>query len=204
MSPIADVPSKGGWLNLFNTRISKALVIGALAVTGGGGVAAVYGTFQGAQAEWYCEFNVPSATTDTVALSCLNPLPNGETGAVVPSPESTIFVNEVPSPAARLNIGTAAAATTAIKGTATLANVASGITLLAAKKMYTLANTGALTAHGANGITPILLAPRDDTHGKRYLNFTYTRGGSGQTVSGEAPVTVRIKIVPCNLNGVGC
>lgn len=198
-----DVRSPGGWLTLLNTRISRALVVGALAVTGGGGVATVYGLFQGAQAEQYCEFSVPTATTDSVAVYCLNPLPNGMTGAILPDAQSIVYVNEVPSPVTRLNIGTATGASVAIKGTATLANVASGIVLSTAKELFTLANTGALTAHNAAGITPVLLAPRDST-GRRYLNFTWTRGGTGLTSSGEAPVLVRIKIVPCNLEGVGC
>jgi hypothetical protein len=201
---VTDVRSPGGWLTLLNSRIARWLVVGALATTGGGGAVAVYGTLQGAQAEHYCEFSIPSATTDTVAASCLNPLPNGITGAILPIPENIIYVNEVPAPVTRLNIGTAASASTAIKGTSTLSNVASGVVLSAAKELFTLANTGALTANGASGITPILLAPRDDTNGKRYLNFTWTRAGSGQTVSGEDPVLVRIKIVPCTLDGVGC
>ena len=204
MSPNIDAPSPGGWLTLLNSRVTRWLVIGAIAVTGGGGAVAIYGEFQGAQAEHYCEFAVPSATTNTVAASCLNPLPNGITGAILPTADNIIYVNEVPAPVTRLNIGTAASATTAIKGTAALANVASGFVISTAKEIHTLANTGALTAHSANGITPILLAPRDDANGKRYLNFTWTRGGTGATVSGEAPLIVRIKIVPCNLDGVGC
>lgn len=198
-----DAPAPGGWQKLLNSRITRWLVVGALVTTGGGGAVAFYGQFQGAQAEHFCEFTIPSATTDTVAASCLNPLPNGMTGAIMADSENMIYINEAPAPVTRLNIGTAASPTTAIKGTAALANVASGV-VLSAKEMVTLAQTGALTAPSAAGITPILLAPRDDTHGKRYLNFTWTRGGSGQTVSGEAPVVVRIKVIPCNLNGVGC
>lgn len=201
---VNDVRSPGGWLNLLNSRITRWLVVGALATTGGGGAVAIYGQLQGAQAEHYCEFTVPSAATDTVAASCLNPLPAGMTGVILPIPENIVYVNEVPSPVTRLNIGTAASASTAIKGTSALANVASGVTLNVAKELYTLANTGALAPNAAAGITPILLAPRDDTFGKRFLNVTWTRGGSGQTVSGEDPVLVRIKIVPCNREGVGC
>lgn len=201
---ITDVPSPGGWLTLLNSRITRWLVIGAIATTGGGGAVAIYGDFQGAQAEHSCEFTVPSGTTNTVVASCLNPLPNGITGAILPLAENFIYVNEVPAPVTRLNIGTATGPLVAIKGTSALANVASGVVLSAAKELHTLANTGALTANNANGITPILLAPRDDTHGKRYLNLTWTRGGTGATVSGEDPVVVRIKIVPCNLDGVGC
>ncbi len=189
---------------MLHAKVAGWLLVGLLTVTGGGGVAYIYGTFQGAQASQYCEFTIPSAATDTVAASCLNPLPNGMTGAILPDKDNIIYVSEVPSPVTRLNIGTAAAATTAIKGTATLANVASGVVLSTAKELFTLADTGALTAYSPNGITPILLAPRNDVNGKRYLNFTWTRAGSGQTVSGKAPVLVRIRVVPCNLSGVGC
>lgn len=203
---MTDSKTSGGWFTVLKGRFTSALVVGSL-VLGGAGAGAgsyIYTNFQGAQSEQYCEFTIPSATTNTVAASCLNPLPNGITGAILPIPENIIYVNEVPAPVTRLNIGTAAAASTAIKGTSTLANVASGVVLSTAKEIHTLANTGALTANNANGITPILLAPRNDTNGKRYLNFTWTRAGSGATASGEAAVFVRIKVTPCTISGVGC
>jgi hypothetical protein len=198
-----NVPSPGGWLTLMNSRISRWLVVGALAVTGGGGALAVYGQFQGAQAAWYCEGALTTATKNTVAYSCLNPLPNDMTGAILPDAENIIIVNENTAPATRLNIGTATTATSAGVGTAAAANVASGVLLEGAKRILTLSQTGALTAQGIHGVTPITLAPRNDTHGKRYLNFTFQRR-SGATVSGEAPAYIRIKVVPCTLSGVGC
>lgn len=190
----------GGWSTLLNAKITKAILIGSLLL--GGGVSSIYGTSQGAQASWFCEAALVSATKNTVAYSCLNPLPNGWSGAILPVASNFIMVNEATAPATRLNIGTAAASTTVIKGTAALANVASGV-VLGAKEILTLANTGALTAHSANGLAPIVLAPRNDTNGKRFLNFSFQRG-SGATVSGEAPAYIHIEVVPCNLNGVGC
>ncbi|MDB5344254.1 MAG: hypothetical protein JWP89_2631 [Schlesneria sp.] len=198
-----DVRSPGGWLTLLNSRVSRWLVVGAVAVGGGGGAVAIYGNFQGAQAAFYCEGLIPSTTKNTVAVSCLNPLPNDMSGAILPDAENIIVVNSNTAPATRLNIGTAASATAAVVGTSTAANVGSGITLDGAKRILSLSQTGGLTAQSAHGVAPIVLAPRNDTNGKRFLNLTLQRG-SGATVSGEAPAYFRIKIVPCSLANVGC
>lgn len=196
-----SVPSPGGWAKMLNAKIASVLVIGTLAA--GGGAQQIYGMFQGAEAAHFCEAALSSATKDTVTYSCLNPLPAGETGAILPLPENGIFIAENTAPATRLLIGTATAAGTAIVGTAGSANVMSGAVLEGAKRFVPLSLTGALAGADAHGKTPILLAPRDDTNGERYLNFTFVRG-SGATVSGKPPAFVHIEITPCNIGTIDC
>jgi type 1 fimbria pilin len=106
-----------------------------------------------------------------------------------------------PAPRTRLNICTAATATTACAGTAAGANVGSGIQLYGSKNRWlALSNTGGMVTQ-----TPQILAPRNYTNGtaKRYLNFTFVNG-SGATTNGLAAATARVEIRPCNLSGVGC
>lgn len=201
-----DVPSPGGWLRLLNARVAVKVVIGLLAANGavdaGQGVLDVYGRLQGAQASYFIEATLVSATKDTVTYSGLNPLPENVTGALLPSPDNLIFINANTAPATRLNIGTASEADEAITSTAGSANIASGLVLGGAKRVLNLANTGALTAQNSHGITPVVILPRNYT-GENRINFTFTRG-SGATANGEAPAFARFEIVPCNLEGVGC
>jgi hypothetical protein len=199
-----DVASPGGWLNLLNTRVGRWLVVGALAVSGGGGGAvSIYGYFQGGKAAQVVEARLVSSTKDTVTYSVLNPLPNDESGAIMPTYTNGIWINENTAPATRLNICTAASASTVCASTSTLANVASGVVLGGAKRFIPLSTTGAVAIATSHGVAPIILAPRNDTSGKRYLNFTFTRG-SGATASGGAAAVVHIEITPCNVLGAGC
>ncbi len=216
---MGDVKTSGNWLNILNSRIAKMLVIGALAVSGGGGYQYVYGHFQGAKAALYCEGSIVSVTKGTVSYSCLNPLPVDESGAVLGLPDNIIIIAENTAPATRLNICTAVSASTACSGNAAGTNTASGIILGGAKRVLSLSETGGtlvqtLTTSGnSTGATVLnsnshgkpyaVLAPRNYTTGKRYLNFTLQRG-SGATVSGNPAATVRIQVVPCSQSGVGC
>jgi len=195
-----DVRSPGGWLNLLNARIARWLVIGTLAL--GGGAVAIYGDFQGAQASFFCEATLESATANTVTYSCLNPLPEGVSGAILPTDTSGIYVAENTAPATRLNLGTSTGAAQQVVGTSTSANVASGILLSGARRWLPLSKTGAIAEATSHGASPVVLAPRD-SNGRKYLNATFKRG-TGATVSGDPPAFIRIEVMPCNLDGVGC
>ncbi len=202
--PIIDAPSPGGWFRLFNLRVAAKVVIGLLAANGavdaGQGVLDVYGKFQGAQAEYYIEAQLESATVNTVTYSALNPLPEGVSGAILAIDENLVFVGEVPSPATRLSVCTATGAAQPCRKTSGSSDIMSGVVLDTANRALLLSATGSITA---NGVPPIL-APRNyTTAARKYVNATFTVG-SGQTVSGNAPAFMRLKVVPCNFEGIGC
>lgn len=196
-----SVVSPGGWARMLNAKVASALLVGTLAA--GGGVHQVYGYFQGAKASHICEAALVSTTKDTVAYSCLNPLPDGETGAILPSDTNGIFIAETTAPATRLNVGTATTSTGQIVGTSSAANVMSGVVLEGPKRWLPLSTTGAIAAATSHGATPILLAPRDDEGGRRFLNVTFKRG-SGATASGNPPASIHIEITPCNIGTIDC
>lgn len=196
------VESPGGWARLLNARVIASIVVGALGL-GGGGSLAVYGYFQGAEAAHVCESELVSATANTVTYSCLNPLPEGESGAILPLDTNGIFIAEATAPATLLNIGTSTTSTGQVLGTAASANVWSGAVLQGAKRWVPLSKSGAIAEATSHGATPIILAPRDAVGQKRFLNFTFKRG-SGATVSGKPAASVKIEIHPCNIGTIDC
>ena len=226
---VNDVASPGGWLNLLNTRIARRIgiglvaagTIGGVAYNAGQGVSEIYGKSQGAQAAFYCEAQLEATSAKGVtSYSCLNPLPENLSGAVLAMPSNIIMVAATASPQTRLNICTASGATDACSGNTAGTNIASGILLTGAKRILSIANTGTtlvnlLTDSGgalaspvknslANGTPYAVLAPRNYPSGaKNRLNFTF-QSGSGQITGGDAPASFRIEVVPCNLSGVGC
>lgn len=187
----SDVRSPGGWLTLMNSRITRWLVVGALAT--GGGAVAFYGQFQGAQASHFCESRLVSATAKTVTYACLNPLPEGISGAVLASDTNGVYINENALPFTRLDVGTSTGATYSGQ------NIFNSIAVNGAKRWLSTTNTGSVTAQA-----PAIVAPRNyGTTARKYITATFS-AGSGQTVSGEAPAFIRLEVVPCNLDGVGC
>jgi len=186
--------------------VAAKVVIGLLAANGavdaGQGVLDVFGKFQGGQAEHYIEATLESAAAKTVASSNLNPLPENVSGAVMPSPENIVFIGEVPSPVTRLTICTATGAEQPCRSVSADAafTVMSGVTLGVANRAISLSTSGSLTAGGV----PAILSPRNYPNtARKYLNATFVYG-SGQTVTANASAFFRFKVVPCNLDGVGC
>ncbi len=193
----------GGWQTILNARVAKALVIGTLAL--GGGVSNTYGQLQDAHASHYCEAKLTATSAKGVTTySCLNPLENSASGAVLGNTDNIIVVSATPSPVTRLNICTAATSTTACSGNAAGTNVGSGVVLNGSKRILSLSQTGSLATPTSHGTNFVVLAPRNYPSGaKNRLNFTF-QSGSGQTANGLAPAFVRIEILPCNIAGVGC
>lgn len=168
-------------------------------ITAATGMLIVYGLFNGAQASHFCEAQLVSATQGTVTYSCLNPLPEGQSGAIAYGYNSKIFIDEVASPETKVSVCTATGSSQpCVKNQAATVTVMSGVILNTANSIFTLVSTGSVSA-----TEQIVLAPRDYTGARRYLNFTFDTG-SGQTASGNAPAFARFEIVPCNLSGVGC
>jgi len=196
-----SVKSPGGWVQLQNARMPRKLVVGLLGLASAGGlgygvaqgVLDVYGKFQGAQAAYYCEAQLTSETASTVTYSCLNPLPEGISGAVLKDLLSGVLTSEVPSPTTELDVGTATGSTMSGE------NIFKNLQFSAVGKWHTTYSSGAWTSFSDY----VLVAPRNYTGSYRYVNATFS-GGSGQTVSGNAPAVIRLPIVPCNLDGVGC
>jgi len=190
MSGYTDVPSPGGWLQTYGLRVARMLTIGVIAA--GGGVAAVhYGTYNGGEQQHYCESTLTTKTTNKVTYSCLNPLPEGQSGVILKDTNGFVFVSENASPQTKLQAGTATTAT--LSGT----NLFNATILNQARRLLTVTGTGALPAGNH-----IVLAPRD-SNGAKYLNFSFS-AGSGQTATGKAPAYVRIPIIPCLAGIPGC
>jgi hypothetical protein len=197
----SDIATPGGWLNLLNTRIGRAIVVGALAVSGGGGVGLIYGMFQGAQADMFIEAKLPTTSVNTVVVSKINPLANDESGAIGFDNTSFLFLHQAPSPQTRVSVCTATGAAQPCTKTSGSSNVMSGVYLNGTNRMLTVAGTGGVLTQGG---TPAILAPRNyPNNARKYLNVTFTTG-TGQTTTGISPAFARMKITPCNLSGVGC
>jgi len=188
MSP-TDVPSPGGWLNLWNARVARKVVIGLLATYAGVSVAQgaldVYGKFQGGQAAHYCEMTLTSQTAKTVTYACLNPLPENQTGGVLMSLDDGVFIREVPSPVTRLDVGTASGATYSGQ------NIFNNVNLDVRNRFYSTRYSGAYLPYD-----PPIVAPRNYTgQAKRYITATFS-AGSGQTVGAHPPAVLRLKVTP--------
>lgn len=197
----SSVASPGGFAKMRNFVVARKGYIGGIASTAAVGALAIYGLFQGAQAEHFIEAQLVSATANTVTYSALNPLPEGMSGAIMATPESVLFIDEVPSPQTRVSVCTATGAAQPCRKTTGSSNIMSGVYLNTAGRALNLSMTGGQLTSGG---VPAILAPRDYANtARKYLNVTFT-AGSGQTVSGRAPAFIRIKVTPCNLNGVGC
>ena len=195
-----DIRSPGGWLNLLNSRIGRMLVVGALLSSGGGGAAWVYGQFQGAQADQYIEVTLPTAAVNTVAASALNPLPVDQSGAIAFDNSSFLYLDQAPVPQTRISVCTSTGAAQPCRKTSGSSNIMSGVYLNGTSRLLSLAGTGALSQGG----TPAILAPRNyGTTARKYLVATFTTG-SGQTTNTVPAAFMRMKVTPCNLNGVGC
>jgi len=195
-----SVPSPGGWAQLLNARLTRWLVIGALATTGGAGALVVYGDFQGAQAVQYVETKLTTTTANTVVSSTLNPLPAGESGSIVFDEDTLLFVSESAAPTTRVSICTSTGAAQPCTRVSGGSNIMSGVYLTGTNRTLFIGNTGGIVTVNA----PAIVAPRDyGTAARKFINITFTTG-TGQTTSGLASAFARIKVMPCNLDGVGC
>lgn len=185
-SGYTDVPSPGGWLKLWGLAIGSAVLIGGGVYTGG---QLAVGKFQGGVAYHRAEYPVQAeATTRTQFFSYLNPF--NETAAVILSLQNGVLLDETPSPATRIDVGTATGST------ASGQNIFNDLLLSGANRYLSTYGTGA-SAFRQNGM--VLLAPRNSS-GARFLTGTYSKG-SGQTVSGNNAGFVQFDVLPCSAIG---
>lgn len=200
MTPVTDVASPGGWLQLLNARVARKTVIGLLAaygaVSAGQGVLDVYGKFQGAEADHFCESELTVAEAGTVSASCLNPLPETETGIVLLDGNSFVKTSERP-----LKVETTIDVGTATTATASGDNIFNNLKINKLRAILLSASgstTSTLTSSGY-----IVVAPRDSS-GRRFINVTFGNTSSGVTATGLPMGHIRLKVVPCSVETVDC
>lgn len=187
MAGVTDAPSPGGWLQLYGVRIAKALAIGVPTIAS---AFALWGTFNGGQAEHYIEGAIETQTgSKIVAFAERNPFP-ASTGAILLSYEQGVFQDEALTVLGSLDVGVANSATQSGQ------NIFNNLTLGVAKRFVSTAASGA-SAFRTSGVVLV--------GSGKYVTGTFSVT-SGATLSGLDPAFIRLKWINCSdvSSGVDC
>lgn len=189
------VRSPGGWAQLLNGRVAKAIVIGTIAL--GGGSYTLYGVMQGRAASHYVQVELTQvASADKLITAKVNPVQETESGSVVASHDSEVCFDYVPSPASTLDVGL-----TDADGEGSTDLLFNGL-VPQAGKCFTLFQSGALAT---NPNSRVVVSPADKAgagNSGTHIAFRWKTGSGQYNSTGKAAGYARIRVdsAPENLS----